>query len=62
MTDHMELIERANEAINEVFSDTSIPQQDTLYSLKGLRDEINTMIDAVEHDLRSLVPREDVPF
>ncbi len=59
--DHMELIERATTAIQQVHSDMSVSQQDTLYSLKGLREEINIMIDAIESDLR-IQEMGEMPF
>lgn len=61
MTDHMELIERATTAIQQVHSDTSVSQQDTLYSLNGLRDEIDVMINAIESDLR-IQEMGEMPF
>jgi len=60
MTDHMELIERAITAIQNVHSDMSVSQQDTLHSLQSIRDETDIMIDAVEGDIRR---RDDeMPF
>lgn len=37
----------ALEAIKEVFSDTSVPQEDTALNLSGLRDEIDIMLETL---------------
>lgn len=36
-------------AIKKVFSDTRVPASQTLEDLRGLRDELDVLIDAVEH-------------
>lgn len=59
--DHMELIERAVTAIQQVHSDMSVSQQDTLQSLQSIRDEVDTMIEAVEIDIHGQ-EKEDIPF
>jgi polyhydroxyalkanoate synthesis regulator phasin len=46
--DHEQLYEKALQAINDLFSDTSVPQSTTAESLHGLIDEIRTMLDSLE--------------
>lgn len=61
MTDHMQLIETALEAVEKINSDTSVSQQNTILSLKQIRDEIDLMIDAIEGDIRQQ-ENEEIPF
>lgn len=42
----------ALKAINEMFGDTSVSQSEALADLRGLKDEINVMIDALEDDMK----------
>jgi hypothetical protein len=51
MNKHQELMELAKLAIEEVFGDTSVSQQQTFDSLHELRDEIDIKIDCITHDL-----------
>lgn len=48
---HDQLYQRAKEAIDAIFSDTSISQQETINSLETLREEIGIMINSIQHDL-----------
>lgn len=48
---HEALVEKAIEAIKEVFGDTSVSKRETISSLKSLIDEIEIMVDALENDL-----------
>ena len=48
MSDHIELIELAKEAIDRVFSDTSVEQVDTAISLKDLIDHIELMLNTLD--------------
>ena len=43
----MDEYEAALEAINKVFSDQSVSQQETRKSLQSLRDEIDVMLDSL---------------
>jgi ParB-like chromosome segregation protein Spo0J len=45
---HQELIEQAEKAIRQLFSDTSVSQEETARSLKGLIEEIEIMLDALD--------------
>ncbi len=49
---HEKLIEKAKDAIEELFSDMSVSQSTTLKSLEELRDEIDNKIDCIVHDLK----------
>lgn len=40
--------ERAKQAIDDLFSDTSVPQSKTIEDLKTLLEEINVMIESIE--------------
>lgn len=42
--------EEAQEAINRLFSDTSVPRSTTRSLLIDLRDEIDVILDALEND------------
>ena len=53
------LVQAAEEAINEVHADTSVPLETTLDDLRGLRDHIETLIDATECDIRRKQEVED---
>jgi|GEM_PF-5767713 hypothetical protein len=44
---HIELVETAKEAIQKVFSDTSVPQSDTRASLEELRDYLDELLDTL---------------
>lgn len=57
----MQLIETAIEGIQNVHSDMSVSQQDTLISLNTIRDEIDILIEAVESDLRTQ-EKDEIPF
>lgn len=48
----MTKLNRAKEAIDAVFSDTSKPAEKTLEDLQDLRDEIEIKIGCIETDLR----------
>jgi hypothetical protein len=48
---HADRVQAAKDAINAVFSDTSVPQETTLESLRELRDELDIVVDCVEQDL-----------
>jgi hypothetical protein len=47
--DHEELVERAKQAINAVFGDTSVDRRQTRESLKDLKDEIKRGVHGVWH-------------
>jgi len=49
---HEDLVEKAKEAISAVFSDESVPQRTTLESLGDLQDEIGTLMDCINSDLK----------
>lgn len=44
---HDLLVDKAKAAINDVFSDTSVPPETTAASLRDLRDEIEIMLDTL---------------
>jgi hypothetical protein len=46
--DHVELVARAKAAIDKVFSDRSVTQEETATSLVELKDEIEMMLDTLE--------------
>lgn len=46
----MDTYERAEKAINDYFSDTSRGPAETKEGLHGLRDHIETLLDALEAD------------
>lgn len=46
---HSDLVQRAKDAINKVFSDTSVPQSKTETSLEELMEEIESMIVTLDH-------------
>ena len=48
MNKHEALIERALNAIKEVFGDTSVTQEDAKLSLQSLIDEIRILIETLE--------------
>ncbi len=48
MDEHEALIERALNAIKEVFGDTSVTQEDAKLSLQSLIDEIRILIDTLD--------------
>ena len=48
----MNLYDEAIEAIRKLHGDTSVSPAETLSSLKGLRDEIDVLTDAVESDIK----------
>ena len=43
-----ELYQDAIKAINELFSDTSVPVSECRQNLQGLRDEIDILLDALD--------------
>lgn len=49
--DNKQLYQTAKEAIESVFSDTSVSQEQTLENLEVLADDIGMYIDAIESDL-----------
>lgn len=46
----MDSYEKAEKAINDFFGDTSKEPKETKEGLQGLRDHIETLIDALEAD------------
>lgn len=48
MDGHEELLRAAKDAINALFSDTSVPQSTTRASLEELQDEIESALDSLE--------------
>ncbi len=50
---HKNLVNLAIRAIDEVFGDTSVSQEDTLDSLASLKDFIQMNMNAIEEDLRN---------
>ena len=53
MTGHEHLCRQAAEAISEVHSDMDVSLETTLSSLEELREHLDMLIDAVEHDIKS---------
>ena len=49
--EHSDLIQAAEKAIDAVFGDRSVPAATTLESLGGLRDHIDSSMDALREDL-----------
>ncbi len=49
---HRNLVDRALEAVSNVFSDTSVGPEMTRDDLRGLIDEIEIMIEAIEDDIK----------
>jgi len=47
----MSLYEQAIKAIRKLHGDTSVGMRETLDNLKGLRDELDVFIEAVEKDI-----------
>ncbi len=45
---HNELYEKAQEALNKLFSDTSVPQETMKKDLESLVDKIQTMIESLD--------------
>jgi len=45
---HDELYDRANEALNKLFSDTSVPQETMKKDLESLVDKTQTMIESLD--------------
>lgn len=45
------LYQQALDAVNELFSDTSVSKQDTLNSLNALIEEIEVMKEAFENEI-----------
>lgn len=45
---HIELVESAKEAIDKVYSDTSVDKETTIDSLKELQDAIDEKLDVLE--------------
>lgn len=45
---HDTLYKQAKEALNKLFSDTSVSQSETKRSLTALRDEIDIYLDCLE--------------
>ena len=52
MKSHKLLIEEAEQAIDEVFGDDRVSQRQTISDLRGLEDNINIKISAIEGDLK----------
>jgi hypothetical protein len=52
MKSHDNLVKLAEQAIDEVFGDTSVPQRDTLASLHSLKDLIEMKMECIKGDLR----------
>jgi hypothetical protein len=52
MTEHERLFWMAKEAIDAVFSDTSVSPQGTIDALQDLCDHCQMSIDAIECDLK----------
>jgi len=50
---HEHLCEKAKTAIQAIHGDTSVSIEQTLNSLKDLRDEIDILIEAVETDIEN---------
>ena len=48
---HEELVQAAKDAINAVFSDTTVPQSTTMESLEELEAEIEVSIQALREDM-----------
>lgn len=48
MSTNERLYKRAEEAIQELFSDTSVERETAKENLQGLRDHIATLIDSLE--------------
>lgn len=55
MTQHDRLLEAAKMAADSLHTDTSVSPQETLSSLRDLREHIDYLIDAVENS----VPEEE---
>lgn len=49
---HDNIVQRAYRAIQAVFGDTSVSQEETLKSLRYLTDETELLIETIEGDLR----------
>ena len=49
---HDKLVKVAEQAIDEVFGDTSVAQRDTLASLHSLKDLIELKMDCIQGDLK----------
>jgi len=47
---HDSLYEDAKEAINRLFTDTSVPPSQTRESLEALREEISNLIDTLPNE------------
>jgi len=45
--------ERVREALEELFSDTSVSQQTTLDDLNEIQSDLETKIDAIEGDIKT---------
>lgn len=45
------MLKKAKKAISDLFGDTSVSPEETLSYLEELRDEIDSLIDAIELDL-----------
>ncbi len=45
---------KARKAVSELFSDRSVPPEQTADSLTELRDEIDVMLEALESDRQQL--------
>jgi len=48
---HEARYQEVEKAIDRLFSDTSVPAETTLRSLRTLRDHLDCLIDAVESDI-----------
>jgi len=51
MSKHDTLYEQAVKARQSIHGELSVSAEDTLASLRGLRDEIDILVEAVEGDL-----------
>ena len=53
MTKNEELYDAAVAAVVALYGDTSVSHGTTLENLRGVRDEIDTMADAIKTDIRN---------
>lgn len=59
MSYHLELVQTAKDAIQSVFSDTSVDKSVTRASLEDLYDEIETSIEAMDNNGEDAEDDED---
>jgi len=48
-----DLTQQSKEAIDDLFSDTSVSQEVTLDALKEIREQLDLLIECIESDLES---------